>query len=335
MRRAILLISVFLLSLGGRMLAQEKVYVPNFLCEGCDRQTGNSAAFMFADYVNEKGAFEAVLSQKRDTISEPESYSDTRESAELLSTKYFVVGEFLKLEKLYYIKITLYATSSGLVFWSSSNQTKYVEDIPVILKEMAVKLATEEKMSQPGDLYLVSRSEGKKINRIHSNKRIGFTTGAMLPLNEGEIDHINPGFGGLLSFDLRNFILETTAEIYFGKDSLHDGNYYDNISNNYYNLGINAIYPLSSTNSAPFVCLGSAFSYRESKVDYYPVWPGMPSSEKLYDQGIFVSGGGGYMLKRNSDAALFVYARTYAYVRDFGAINYGLMLNFSLQLEGW
>jgi hypothetical protein len=335
MRKAIIYTVLFILSIREITFAQEKIYVPNFICEGCNRQMGNSAAFMFADYVNEKGSFEAMLTQKRDTVSDAESYSDTRESAELLSTKFFVVGQMLKLEKLYYIKVSLYATSSGLVFWSSASHTRYIEDVPVMLKEMAFKLATNEKMSQPGDLYLMSRSEGKKINRLHANKRFGFSTGSMLPLNEKEIDHINPGFGGLLSFDLRNFIFETTAEVYFGKDSLHDGNYYDNISNNYYNLGINAIYPLSSTNSAPFVCLGSAFSYRESKVDYYPVWPGMPASEKLYDQGLFVNGGGGYMLKRNSDAALFIYTRGYVFIRDFGAINYGIMVNLSVQLEGW
>jgi len=333
-KKGVIFFAIFFVS-GMKLFSQEKVYVPNFTCEGCDKQTGYSAAFLFADFMKEKGFFEPILTQRRDTTVNPESFNEARESAELVSTKYFVIGRFVKLESIFYIKITLYATSSGLQFWSDSKQCNSVEDIPIVLKNIAFNVASEEKTSQPGSLEMVSMTDAQKINRIRTNKSFGFIIGTMVPMSEKKMNHINTGFGGLMSFDARNFIFEASAEVYFAKDSLYDGYSYGDINNRYYNLSINTIYPLNTTNSAPFVCLGSGFSYRESEVNYYPVAPQMGETDKFYDHGLLINGGGGYMLKRNSDATLFIYARAYMFMQDFDKIAYGAMLNFALHIEGW
>jgi len=332
--RQVIISILFLLSVS-IAFSQEKIYIPYFKCQGCNIQSGNSASFLFSEYVNEIGKFEAVRAQERDSAFAVETYNGARESADLLSVKYFILGTMLKLEGTYYIKVSLYATSSGLKIWSASRNFNEAQDIPIVLKELASKIDYTEKKSRPGDIYLISQADGKKVNRIRSNKSLGFVTGAMIPLSEKKVNHINPGFGGLLSFDLRSFILETSAEIYFAKDSLYDGYSYDDVNNRYYNLNINTIYPLSTTNSAPFLCLGTGFSYRESEVKYYPVWPGQPESDKKYDQGITFNGGGGYMFKRNSDATLFVYARGYVYMPNMDTYIYGVMLNFAVHIEGW
>jgi len=315
--------------------SQEKIYVPFFNCEGCNRQSGNSVSLIFANFINEKGNFETILAHSRDSVFEKESFNEARESAELNSAKYFIMGTMIKLESIYYLKITLHATSSGLNIWSTSRQIDELQDIPAVLKDIASKMGSDNKKSLAGDIYLVSKSEAKKVNRIKSNKSLGFITGAMVPLSEKKVNNINPGFGGLLSFDLRNFILETSAEVYFANDSLYDGNSYDEVSNRYYNFMINAIYPLSTKNSAPFLSLASGFSYRESEVKYNPVAPGMPASDNKYDQGLMVNGGVGYMLKRNTDATLFIYTRAYVYMPDFDTFIYGVMLSFAVHVEGW
>ena len=201
----------FLVMISCGLFSQEKVYIPNFECEGCDKQIGYSSAYLFSDFVNEKGAFYPILSQRRDTIGRPETFNEARESAELIGTKYYVIGRLVKLESVYYINVTMYAASSRLKIWSESRQCNSVEDIPITLKNLAFNMASEEKMSQPGAIDMIGTTEGEKVNRIRTNKSLGFIVGTMLPLSEKKMNHINTGFGGLMSFDARNFIFEAAA----------------------------------------------------------------------------------------------------------------------------
>ena len=313
--------------------AQEKIYVPYFESEGCSRQTGISTAIIFADYVNKNGKFKAELAAQKDTNSEAESFNDARESAELISSKYFIMGRVIRIDKMYYIKVSLYASSSGNLFWSSSRTSAGAADLPLVIKDMANRVAEEDVKGRDGDLFLISRSEGRKVNRVHSNKSLGFITGVMFPMSEEGSSHVNPGFGGVLSFDARDFIFETTAEVYFGSDSLYDGISYGDVSNQYLNLSLNAIYPFSTRNSTPFVSLSSGLSYRKSEVKYSSPQAGDPERDFIYDQGLFMSAGGGYILKRNTDATLFIYARGYMYMMNTDRYIYGAMLSFSLQFE--
>jgi len=316
------------------LAAQEKIYVPFFACEGCSKQIGVSSAHIFKEYIDEKASFIAELAQIRDTTSPVESFNDARESAELISCKYFVIGKIVKLADLYHISITLYATSSGLKFWKGRNQTGNVMDIPVILKKLSTKIANDYVMSKQGDVFLVSSDDAIEVERFRSNKGIGVITGAQLPMSERKIENINPGFGVQTSFDARRFILELSGEIYFGKDSIEVPTVIEDVNNRYYNLTINAIYPLSTTNSAPFACLGSGFSYRETDVKTLSA-QGEELHWRVTEQGLFFNAGGGYILNRNSDTPLFIYVRAYVFMPNLGVVTYGVMINFAIHIERW
>ena len=311
--------------------SQEKIYIPFFECVGCKKQLGISATIIFSDFVEEADHFEPIIAPNRDSALSYESFNESMESAELLSAKYLINGSIVKLENSYYIKVTLYATSGGMIIQAENRQCSNSDDIILLLKDMAKSLANDKVMSQPGDLYLISKSEGKKINRIKSNKSLGIIAGAMVPLSENEIKNVNTGFGGQASFDLRNFILQSSLEVYFANDNIEGFNY-NSVSNRYYNLNINTLYPLSSTNNAPFVSLGAGFSYRESEFNIVTI-QGDNISDFYYDHGLLFSAGGGYILKRNSDASLFVYGKGYAFINDLESISYGIMLSFALQVE--
>lgn len=326
-----LYISLFLLFVSTCLFSQEKIYIPNFECVGCQKQLGISATLIFSDFVEEAGHFDPIIAPNRDSVSGLESFNESMESAELLSAKYLISGSIIKLEDIYYIKVTLYATSGGMIMQAENRQCNNSNDLIFMLKDLSSSLANDKKMSQPGDLFLVSKSEGEKINRIKSNKSLGVIAGAMLPLSEYEIKNVNTGFGGQASFDLRNFILQSSLEIYFANDSIEGVNY-NSVSNRYYNLNINTLYPLSSTNNAPFVSLGAGFSYRESEFNYVTI-QGDNLNDFYYDHGLLFNAGGGYILKRNSDASLFIYGRGYTFIKDFDSISYGIMLSFALQLE--
>lgn len=324
---------MLLLYPGIKTHSQEKVYVPLFSCISCEKSGGYTAALIFSEAVNRKGNFQAVLADLRDTLYQPEDLSTTRESAELISTNYYVTGEISRLEGAYFIRVRMYATSSGLLFWSASKITHTPADLPVILSGFAADMANDKKRSGDGDLFLGNRSESKRVLRAKSNKSIGVMTGAMLPLSEYEIDHVNPGLGGLLSFDARNFIFEGSAEFYLASDSVLDAGYYSTVKNEYYNLNINVIYPITSGNNAPFACAGTGFSYRKSMLTYQNLWPSSSGSEMVYESGIAFSGGGGYILKRNSDSPLFLYARFYTIYNNRELPVYGVMFTCALKLE--
>lgn len=324
-------ISVILVIISTCIYSQEKIYIPYFECVGCSKQLGVSATIIFSDFIKETGHFDPIIAPNRDSSSGFESFNESMESAELLSTKYLINGSIVKLEDIYYIKVTMYATSGGMIMQAENRQCNNSNDIILTLKDLASSLANDKVMSQTGDLYLVSKSEGEKINRIKSNKSLGIMAGAMVPLSEYEIKNVNTGFGGQASFDLRNFILQSSVEIYFANDSIEDLNY-SSISNRYYNLNINSLYPLSTTNNAPFVSLGAGFSYRESEYNNFTL-QGNSIAENYYDHGFLLTAGGGYILKRNSDASLFIYGKGYTFIKNFDSISYGVMLSIALQLE--
>ncbi len=314
-------------------MAQEVIYVPYFDNEGCSRQTGISSAILFADYVNQYGKFKAELAAVKDSSAPPETFNEARESADLISSKYFILGKVIRIDGHYYVQTALYASSSGNLFWSDSRQAGNSADLMLAIKDLARKVADLEGKNMDDDLMLVSSTEGRKLNRIQSNKSLGFITGFMMPMSEEESNKINPGFGGLISFDSRDFIFEATGEVYFGSDSLYDGNSFESVSNQYLNLGINAIYPFGERNNAPFVSISSGLSYRRSEVKYLIPTSTSVQRQFVYDQGLLLTAGGGYILKRNTDASLFIYARGYMFMMDTERYMYGLMLNFSLQFE--
>ena len=329
-------LSLFILLLPLTLTAAEKVYVPFFSSENVSRQTAMSSTFMLVDYINEGEAFEAIAAEKRDTVKFEVSNSEIKESAELLGSSYYTMGRIIRLGEIYHVSLKLYTTSSSLLVWDATRTAHELSEFPMVLKELAAHLGSKKKFSQAGDLYLLPKSSSERTTRIKSNKAIGLITGAMMPM-DGEIDQLNGGVGFMGSFDSRSYIIQMTGEVYYGNDSVTSVHPVGTYENRYFNAGINVLYPLNSTNNAPFVCLGSAFTYRDTKVNV----PGPPTSRpgnsrefSIIDTGMFLSGGGGYLLKRNSDASLFIYGRGYAYVPAVDQITFGAMLNLALTV-GW
>ena len=321
--------------------AKEKVYIPFFTCENCDERTSISATYLFAEFINQYESFEAIAAQKRDSGAYYESFTDARESAELLSASFFTVGRIIKIEDIYHVSVKLYTTSGGMVAWQRFESSKYANDIPVILDKFAVNFGSMKKMSQKGDLHRITQNESERTKRKKSNKSIGAIVGGFVPLDVTEIDGITPGVGLLGSFDVGNFILQLNVETYFGNDSIDErvefqGHEY---TNKYIDVTINVLYPLSSNNNAPFVCLGSGFRQRDTKITWDPSNQNIliyaPEHEhRVIDNGFYASGGGGYILKRNSDATLFIYARGYVFIPSIEKISYGAMLNVALSIGG-
>lgn len=324
---------------------KEKVYVPFFSCENCDEKTSISATYLFAEFINQYNSFEAISAQKRDSAAYYESFTDVRESAELLSTTYFTIGKIVLLEGIYHISVKLHSTSGGMVVWKQFESSSYASDIPILLDKIAVNFASTKKKPQKGDLYRMSLAESERTRRKKSNKSIGVIVGGMVPLDVDEIDGISPGFGLMGSFDVGDFILQLNMEAYFGNDSIDADveNIGHEYSNTYLDITVNVLYPFGSKNNAPFVCLGSGFRQRDTRITldaaYYsnplidPVY-GPDHEHKVVDYGVYASGGGGYILKRNSDATLFIYFRGYVFVPSIQQLSYGAMLNFALSFGG-
>ncbi|MEQ8324397.1 MAG: hypothetical protein RIC15_08950 [Vicingaceae bacterium] len=318
--------------------AAEKVYVPFFYGENVSHRTLISATTLFAEYMNDNGFFQAIVSQKRDTVKFESNLNEVRESAELMSASYYTIGKIIRLGSSYNVSVKLYTNSNNLLLSSEIRQCKSLDDLPVILKELAGKLGTMRKFSRRGDLELISGSAAEKPIRLKSNKSIGVITGAMLPMNADEIKNINGGFGAMMSFDTRSYILQLSGEVYYGNDSVASPFVGGQYQNRYFNVGANVLYPLNSTYNAPFVCLGSAFTYRETVVKMNALNSTPPSRGSrefdAVDTGLTFTGGGGYILRRSSDATLFIYGRGYVYMPAVDQLVYGVMFNLALTF-GW
>lgn len=318
--------------------AAEKIYVPFFSCEDCSQQLGRSTTYILVDLINHYEVFEAIIAQKRDTSLFEESVNEVKESAELLSTSYYLIGKIVRLKDNYHISVTLYATSSSMIIWSDIRSTNERNDIPAIMDEIAAHIGSDKKFSLSGDVSRVYSAESKKLNREKGNKSVGMTVGAMIPMSNEEIKSVDGGFGFIGSFDVRNYILQLSAEVYYGNDSIPSGYTDHTFQNRYFNIGTSVLYPLSTTNNAPFVCLGSAFTYRETQIKYDAVVigiSGIPTHDhNVFDSGLTMNAGGGYILKRNSDATLFIYARGYVYIPKVNSVAYGAMLNVALTIGG-
>lgn len=344
LRRQILTI-LSLIVFSSVSFSQKSLYIPFFSCEGCEEQTGVSSSYLLNDYIDGYGRFEVQMAQKRDSSVLIENFVLARESAELLSTNFFLVGRIVSIEDSYHISLQMYATASGLMVWKTSAQTDDLNDLPIILDKMASDLAEEKAWSQNGDVFRVYSGETKRPEKMKPNVGIGLSTGALMDLSSDDIDAIAPGYGFLLSFDVGRFIFETNLE-YYSLNTQSTSNPFPNAPSGSYttedkykftNVYINVIYPLRATNSAPFVCLGSGISMMnlDSKTIRNATQGKPPvdiNQTKTSNDSYFANGGIGYVLKRNSRARLYIYGRGYVFVNSASNVDYGVMFNVAVTI---
>lgn len=304
-RRIVVFFWLGLFTLVHPVVAGEKVYIPYFKTIGIPAVSGQSAAQMFSDFVEQYSEFDAELEVRRDSNTRTLSINEIRENAEVTSSKFYAMGVINKLEGVYAITVSMYATSTNQKLWTEFKTTNDPNDLQGILRYLAVHLGKDDE-SMPGDLYSLTSLEAEKSRRKRANTAFGAGVSGLFNGLETIDQEFATGLGLVGSFDARDFIYELNA------------NYLHEPSNTYVHGGINVLYPFGERKSAFFTCLGTDFMYHESMGEHH--------SGKDFYNGLMLTGGGGYLWKRYANTSLHVYLRGYVgsynieHVTPYGAL---------------
>ncbi len=283
--------------------AAEKVYVSYFEVMGMPGSNGYSLTNLFNSYLKSNAAFELVEGRYTDTISRAETPLEARESAELFETKFYVSGNVIKLDDMFVINVSMYTTSTGVLVWNDSRKCLGMDDMDIALKYLAMNLGNRETTSISGDLNTWNKGESAKVERLQSNMSFGVSSGGMYGMVNNDAMEVLAGLGLVGSFDVRDYIFQLNVEFFAGAYS------------EFYDIQISTLYPFTDRNNTPFVMAGIGYNYLETGndeglEDHIGDATSTTSPTEFYN-GLMFSGGGGYLLKRNSNVHIQVYAKGY------------------------
>lgn len=284
-------------------MAGEKVYVSYFEVMGLSGNYSYSITNLFNAHLKSNTAFELVEGRYTDSISRAETPLEARESAELFETKFYVSGNVIKLDEFFMVNVTMYTTSTGVLVWNDSRKCLGLDDLEAALRYLAMNLGNRDKTSSPGDLLTWNEGESAKVQRQKSNMSFGLSTGGLYGMVNNDGMEVLAGLGLLGSFDVRNYIFQVNMEFFAGSYS------------EFYDMQVSALYPFNDRNNTPFVIAGLGYNYLETSndeglEDHIGKATSTVKPTEFYN-GLMFSGGGGYILKRNANVSLQVYAKGY------------------------
>lgn len=285
MKKISILLSLVLFSFFG-LKAQERVYMPFFEVMNMHPDYQYSTSKLFKTYVDSHSKYQIVLPYKTDTIFINEPFDLAKSNAAALDCPYFVLGEFNRIGEVVVVTITMYSTPDGKKVWNTLSKALTPDDIDPILERISANLG-QEGAGNEGDIYNVTGYEAKELNKIGANKYIGFTIGGGYSFVSGIDKNFPAGIGLTGSYDMRDFIFNIKAEMYFSDI-------------NVYYFSIEAMKPLSSAKNSAFISGAMGYGGIDKKIDqdvYY-------FNSSITEGGLFLFAGGGYLMNRNSNVSL-------------------------------
>ncbi len=294
------LLIILLVGLTPLLLAQETVYFPSFETINVHHKHQYVTSKLFKNYVDANGKYQIILPselkhQNEINQSYNETNTETRANALNHQAAYYIIADMSAIGNLLIVNMTMYNASSGKMVWSDALKADELEDLDPVIRLLANALGSETPAGDSGDIYSVTQYNSKELNRREANESWGMTIGGGALLGSGIKDPALSGFGIVLSYDVRDLILDLKAELYFGENNT-----------NARRLGINLLKPLSDKDFSMFYGGGfyyGGISYDKDKVNTNTThWDtyGSPYT----NSGIELEGNFGVLLNRLSSIQL-------------------------------
>lgn len=272
------------------LYSQPKVYLPNFEIIGLHESFQQSASNIFEGYMLKNNKYEVFFDQFG---LQDYSTENLQKNAKTQQCEYYVKNSLNALGELIIVNISLYETATNKLVWSDIMKAKNVEDLDPIFYRFSKVIGTEYKASEESDIYDVSEYEANELKRYEANSNFGiFIGGAYTFMNNVE-NNTSEGFGIILSYDTRDYLLEATGELYFSDI-------------NHYSFNIDMLVPVYSKRNTPFFGGGIGFGgtsieYKERvNYNYYSDYETFTDSKG----GLIFQAHAGYLFNRNSNVNL-------------------------------
>ena len=314
-------ISIILLLLSQVLWSQTKVYFQNFETINLHKDYEISASKLFHSYLLHKNDF-AIFYQNNQ--NDNQNLEFIKSEAQKNNCDHFIKGELNALGNLIIVSVSLYNTESSELIWSDVLKAKQVDDLDPVLQRLAKALVNKEKANLDSDIYDISEYESQELTRIQANTNFGLLIGGAYTLLKDAKSNNSEGFGAIVSWDVRDLILEAHGELYFNDI-------------NHYLISIDALYPFYNKRNTPFVGAALGFSgvtalfNKKNNYNYY---------NDYYYIHSYSSGGllfklhAGYLFNRNSNVSLRATISPFVDLYKVnGLIPCGVMINLALLFD--
>jgi len=209
-----LTINLLLIGLCINVFSQSKLYLPNFEVIGLHESFQQSASNIFNGYMLKNKKYNVVFDQ---SVIHDYSIENLQKNAHSKNCDYFIKNNLNALGDLIIVNISLYETETSTLVWSDILKAKSLEDLDPVFYRFSKVIGTENKASDETDIYDVSEYESAELKRYEANSNFGiFIGGAYTFLNNVE-HNTSEGFGMILSYDARDYILEARGELFFSE----------------------------------------------------------------------------------------------------------------------
>jgi len=210
-------------------------------------------------------------------------------------SSYYLIADMSAIGNLLIVNMKMFNTSSGNMVWSDALKADALEDLDPVIRLLANALGSETPAVDAGDIYSVTQYESKELNRREANKSWGLTIGGGAILASKVKDPALSGFGVVLSYDIRDLILDVKGEVYLGENNT-----------NARRLGFNLLKPISDNDLSMFYGGGffyGGMSYDRDKDWVYPngQWNPYPDYN---NSGLEIEGNFGVIFNRLSSIQL-------------------------------
>jgi hypothetical protein len=263
--------------------SQDKVYMPFFQIENMHWGYQMSAAKIFRTFLNNDNKYTLLLPETKDTIYPNETFQQTKDNANAVGAKYFIVGEMNALNDVMIISMTLYNSADGSKVWSDVLKARTPDDLDPILQRFANNIGTDQKASKDGDIYSVTNYDSKPLTKVDASVNYGVAISGAYYFIDNVDNTASAGFGALVSYDIRDVILDLQGELLFGDVRFQD-------------IKISCLYPFTSSKNTPF--LGGSIAYSGTTVTYNS---GTSNFIENSGSGLAIQANGGMIFSRSSN----------------------------------
>lgn len=288
MKQKCLILAIFVFA-SFQIFAQEKVFMPFFEVINMHQDYQYSSSKLFKTYVQKYNKYQIILPDRFDSLAATEPFDVVKQKASDLNCPYFIQGELNRTGEIVVITISMYKTKDGKLEWQSLLKAKSPDDIDPIMEKMAENLGTSTPIRD--DIYSVTNYDAQELNKKDANRSFGITIGGGYTFINDIDKNFPAGFGIMGSYDTRNVIFNLKGELYFSDVNI-------------YFFSIDALYPFSQRNNSPFVSGGMGYGGIRIEKESLDYSGSFNNTESYSDSGLFLFGGLGYLLNRNSDVSL-------------------------------
>lgn len=280
------------------LFAQETVYFPAFETINVNHKHQYVTSKLFKNYVDAKGEYTIILPEGLNQHSDQaytESLEETKAKALMNKASYYLLSDMSAIGDLLIINMRMYNASSGQMVWSDALKADELEDLDPVIQLFANAIGTDQPAVNAGDIYSVTQYDSRELNRREANKSWGFSIGGGSILSERADEGGVSGFGILLSYDVRDLILDVKGELSWGKSA------------NAQRIGLNLLKPINNKNLTLFY--GGGIYYGGMTYDAEPRYETHPHYGYTYweehrGSGIELEGNFGVIFNRLSSMQL-------------------------------